>query len=165
MEKLCFPKDKEKMLLTLMSPEVGGNITVACKKRHISRMTFCRWRNKDKLFDDYVSLAIEEGKNTAVELVENSLFQQAMDGKPKATELWLQANKPNVYGKKALSGEFKIMDYDTYYAEKNKKASQFFIENPKALLTILKSQLAALSMEDLKKMEEFIKSLHKNTAS
>ncbi len=67
-------------------------ILTVCAKYGISRQTYYRWVEEDKIFGENTQYAIENGRETINELAESKLIQMIDKGEKWAVQLWLGHN-------------------------------------------------------------------------
>lgn len=67
-------------------------IETACKKVGISRMTFYRWRKRDKKFSKKIEEALDVSRESVNDLAESKIIQGINTGDMRAAKFWLQNN-------------------------------------------------------------------------
>ena len=80
-------RQKKKFVAAL---EAQGTVLHACKAAGISRQTAYRWQREDPEFADAWDEAIEN----AVDVVESTVYQQAVGGNTLAGIFYLKAHRP-----------------------------------------------------------------------
>ena len=80
-------RQKKRFIETL---EAQGTVLYAAKAAGISRWTAYRWRQEDPDFDSRWDEALEN----AVDVVENSLYQKAVNGDTICMIFYLKAHRP-----------------------------------------------------------------------
>lgn len=80
-------RQKKKFIETL---EAQGTVLHAAKAAGVSRWTAYRWRKEDLEFADQWDEALEN----AVDVVENSLYQKAVNGDTICMIFYLKAHRP-----------------------------------------------------------------------
>jgi hypothetical protein len=70
--------------------EARGTVLHACRAAGISRQTAYRWRDDDPEFADQW----EEARENAVDVVESTIYQQAIGGNTLARIFYLKAHRP-----------------------------------------------------------------------
>ena len=70
--------------------EVQGTVLHACKAAGISRQTAYRWQREDPDFAE----RWDEAKENAVDVVESTMYQQAIGGNTLAGIFYLKAHRP-----------------------------------------------------------------------
>jgi len=80
-------RQKKKFIETL---EAQGTVLHACKAAGISRQTAYRWHREDPEFAD----AWDEAHENAVDVVESTIYQQAVGGNTLAGFFYLKAHRP-----------------------------------------------------------------------
>ncbi|MFZ1074984.1 MAG: hypothetical protein WAN50_01280 [Minisyncoccia bacterium] len=88
--------DKQKVLDALKEMPI---VQIACKKAGISRPTYYRWRQEDKIFRRQAVDAMNHGVEFINDMSESQIISLIKDKKLQAMALWLKHNHPK-YGAK-----------------------------------------------------------------
>lgn len=91
-------KAKRKFIEVLAQPESGGNISFACKAIGYSRQAVANWRNTDTRFEDAVSSAVLEGRDSISDIAEEALVKQVEKGNVTAIIFTLKSLRPERWG-------------------------------------------------------------------
>jgi len=91
--------DKQKLIATLKEMPI---IMAACKRAGISRDTYYRWRQEDKVFRRESGDALNQGIESVSDMSEGQMIKLINEGKMPAIALWLKNNHPR-YGSKGRS--------------------------------------------------------------
>ncbi len=77
-------------------------VQIACKKAGVSRATYYRWRQEDRLFRRQAMDAMEQGVEFINDMSESQLVTLIKEKKMPAITMWLKHRHPS-YGSKAKS--------------------------------------------------------------
>lgn len=89
-------QDKEAVLAALKEMPI---VQLACKKSGVSRATYYRWRQEDKLFRRQITDAAAQGVDFINDMSESQLVTLIREKKMPAIALWLKHRHP-IYGAK-----------------------------------------------------------------
>ena len=87
--KMRDKRDRQKKRF-IPALEVQGTVLHACKAAGISRQTAYRWQREDPDFAE----RWDEAKENAVDVVESTMYQQAIGGNTLAGIFYLKAHRP-----------------------------------------------------------------------
>ncbi len=108
-------KDKETLLGALKEMPI---IQVACKKAGVSRATYYRWRQEDKIFKRQSMDALDQGVEFINDMSESQLITLIKKEKMPAITLWLKNNHPRFSSK--AHGYIPIASADEMTPEEQK---------------------------------------------
>ena len=122
---------KDSLLKSLQRTPI---IESACQKVGITRMTFYRWKKRDKHFSQKVDEALEVSRESINDLAESKMIEKISRGDLKMITFWLKNNNPRY--KRTYKEEFSIpsqainwnVDISPYM---NKEAKQRFLDAQK----------------------------------
>lgn len=103
-------KTKENKQTILDQLKRFPNIQVMCEKTGISRATFYRWKEKDKIFSQKIEDAIAESRAVVNDVAESALITAVKNGNMKGIMYWLRHNHKLYKNKVEIEGEVNVIN-------------------------------------------------------